>query len=217
MWTLPINATTEDSNGKVGKPHRNPSVIDNSKRIDLATFTHSIRTRANSVMFAHQSLCNPKISMLLKATRRGFVRGCPNMLAKLILKYLNPSPTTAKGHMKRPGHGIQSTTKRPETPAPPQITPVPIIPHNVQPLPAVRPPILPLFQAPRAYPGPTYGAIQGNHPLRFGPNIIDDDETEAITNVFCFGAFADKRDGVVYNNLTGSLPFMSLHGSVCFL
>jgi hypothetical protein len=75
---------------------------------------------------------------------------------------------------------------------------------------------LPLFQAPRAYPGPAYGAILGNHPPSFGPNIIDDDETEAIANVFCFGAFADKRDGVVYNDLTGLFPFMSLDGSVCF-
>jgi hypothetical protein len=53
LWTLPINVTTEDSKGKVGKPHKNPNVIDNSERIDLATFTHSIQTRANSVMFAH--------------------------------------------------------------------------------------------------------------------------------------------------------------------
>ncbi len=35
-------------------------------------------------------------------------------------------------------------------------------------------------------------------------------------NVCCFGAFADKRDRVVYNDLTGSFPFMSLNGSVCF-
>ena len=32
-----------------------------------------------------------------------------------------------------------------------------------------------------------------------------------------FGAFADKQSGVVYNNLTGNFPFMSLDGSVCFL
>ena len=68
LWTLPINATMADNKGKVGKPHKNPSKVDNSEQIDLATFTHSIRTQANSVMFAHQSLCNPKISMLLKAT-----------------------------------------------------------------------------------------------------------------------------------------------------
>ena len=78
---------------------------------------------------------------------------------------------------------------------PSQVTPVPIIPNDVQPIPAVRPPTFPLFQAPPVYPGPAYGAIQGNHPPRSGPNDIDDDETESIANVFCFGAFADKETG----------------------
>ena len=105
-WMLPINATMADSKGKVGKPHKNPSAAGNSKHINIATFTHYIQTRANSIMFAHQSLCNPEISTLLKATRQGFVRGCPNMSEKLILKYFNPSPPTAKGHMKQPRHGI---------------------------------------------------------------------------------------------------------------
>ncbi len=66
LWTLPINATTEDTKGKVSTPHKTTSVIDNSERIDLATFTHSVQTCANSVIFAHQSLCNPKISTLLR-------------------------------------------------------------------------------------------------------------------------------------------------------
>jgi hypothetical protein len=57
-------------------------------------------------------------------------------------------------------------------------------------------------------PGPTYDAkIEG-------VNIIPDDES--IANVFCFGAFADKISGVVYNDLTGTFPFMSIDGSVCF-
>ena len=34
--------------------------------------------------------------------------------------------------------------------------------------------------------------------------------------MFCFGAFADKISGVVYNDLTGNFPFMSIDGSVCF-
>ena len=80
---------------------------------------------------------------------------------------------------------------------------------------------LPLFQEPPAYPGPVYGVIQGNHPVpahtpRPGPKVIDDDKTESIVNLFCFGAFADKRDGVVYNDLMGSFLFLSLDGSVCF-
>ena len=37
-----------------------------------------------------------------------------------------------------------------------------------------------------------------------------------LANVFCFGAFADKISGVIYNNLTCNFPFMSIDGSVCF-
>ena len=51
-----------------------------------------------------------------------------------------------------------------------------------------------------------------------GPNLIGDEEDDAsIANVFCFGAFADKQSGVMYNDLTGNFPFISLDGSVCFL
>ncbi len=47
-------------------------------------------------------------------------------------------------------------------------------------------------------------------------NLIDDIEDESIANVFCFGAFANKVSGVVYNNCTGDFPYMSLDGNVCF-
>jgi hypothetical protein len=35
--------------------------------------------------------------------------------------------------------------------------------------------------------------------------------------LFCFAAFADKRTGTIYNDLTGLFPNMSLEGNVCFL
>jgi hypothetical protein len=70
------------------------------KDVDVAMFTHSIRTRANAIKFTHQSMCNPKISSLMKALREGFLKGCPNLSEELVTKYLNPSPATAKGHMK---------------------------------------------------------------------------------------------------------------------
>ncbi len=44
--------------------------------------------------------------------------------------------------------------------------------------------------------------------------IIGEDNEESIVNIFAFGAFADKNNGIVYNDLTGSFPFMSLDGSV---
>ena len=74
------------------------------------------------------------------------------------------------------------------------------------PIAQVNSPILPLFNEAPPYHGPTYNTT-------IGPNIIADDES--IANVFCFGAFADKITGVVYDDLTGNFPFMSLDGSVC--
>ncbi len=111
LWTLPLNASEDMLNIKkeVGEPHTNPLASGQPR---IVAFTHSVQTQANAVKFAHQSLCNPKISMLLKATRHGFLTGCPNIIKKVILKYLNPSLATAKGHMKRPRHGIRSTSPK---------------------------------------------------------------------------------------------------------
>ncbi len=69
------------------------------------------------------------------------------------------------------------------------------------------PRILPIFDSPQPHKGPAYGACSA-------ANLIPDDES--IANVFCFGAFADKISGVVYNDLTRNFPFMSIDGSVCF-
>ncbi len=48
----------------------------------LGLFTQTIQTKANSIKFAHQSLCSLRSSTLLKAIRRGFLKGCPNLTAK---------------------------------------------------------------------------------------------------------------------------------------
>ena len=168
----------------------------------VAMFTHSVHTRANTVKFGHQAMCNPKISSLLKALWKGFLKGCPNLSEELVTKYLNPSPATAKGHMKHPRTGIRSTSKKAITNGGAvQSVPVPI--------PQVAPPVLPQYiEEPQPYPGPAYEARIN------GVNIIPVDES--IANVFCFGAFADKISGIIYNDLTGNFPFMSIDGSVCF-
>ncbi len=172
----------------------------------FAAFTHLIKTRVNAVKFAHQLLCNPKILTLLKAVRRGFLKGCPNISEKLILKYLNPSPAMAKGHMKRPRHGIRSTTPKANTRQ--SSICVPAITFPVPPAASVR-----------------IGSAQGSEQMSEQvvehnaqwPNLIGGNEDESIANVFCCGAFMDKNSGIVYHDLTGSFPFMSLDGSVCFL
>ena len=38
--------------------------------------------------------------IIAEGDAKGFFNGCPNITANLITKYLNPSPDTAKGHMK---------------------------------------------------------------------------------------------------------------------
>jgi len=85
---LPITATEDmiDIESHVGKTQLNP------EQPHIAAFTHSVQRRATAVKFVHQSLCNPKFSTMLKAMQRGFLKGCPNINEKLILKYLNPSP-----------------------------------------------------------------------------------------------------------------------------
>jgi hypothetical protein len=54
-------------------------------------------------------------------------------------------------------------------------------------------------------------------PIKHGPNVIIEDENSSIGNIFYVGTFADKRTGVLYNYLTGSLPYMSFDRNVCFL
>jgi hypothetical protein len=168
--------------------------------IELVSFTHSVPTQANAIKFSHQLLCNPKISFLLKALRKGFLIGCPNIGKELVTKYLNPSPATAKGHMKRPKKGIRSTKPK-SPPQGPKTREAPV------PVPQIFSPVLPVFDAPHPFPGPAYGAHHNAHMI---PN------NKSIANVFCVAAFTDKISWVVYNDLTVHFLFMSIDGSVCF-
>jgi hypothetical protein len=112
----------------------------NPDRSECAGFIHLIWMQSNSVKISHQSLCNPS---LLKAIRKGFLKGCPNLNEELVTKYLNPSPTTAKGHTNRPRMGIRSTgTKSTKKGDPTNGSPV----H--EPVPQLIPPVLPIFVEP---------------------------------------------------------------------
>jgi len=60
---------------------------------------------------------------------------------------------------------------------------------------------------------PSFQASPHDH----GPSIIVEDDDSPVGNIFCFAAFADKHTGVLYNDLTGLFPYMSLEGNVCYL
>jgi hypothetical protein len=119
---------------------------------------------------------------MLKAVRKGFLDGCPNINVKLILKYLNASPATAKGHMKRPRHGIKSTTPR-ET----ATRPNPHIPHvtaQMKPADSI---------SDNSEQTSVIASEQSSSEYNTQrPLLIVDDSGKTIANVFVFGAFADK-------------------------
>ena len=57
-------------------------------------------------------------------------------------------------------------------------------------------------------------------PFALSPNVIEYDDMVNMmkkANLYCFAAFADKHTRTINNDLTGTFPFMSLQGNVCFL
>jgi hypothetical protein len=141
-------------------------------------------------------LCSLHISTLLKTIRRGFLKGCPNLTVAGVTKYLNPSPAAAKGYMKQPRIVIRSTRQA--------ITPT----HSAAPLLPTDAPNLEILSTDNS-------SAESLRPSN--ANLIESDDDSTDANFFCFAAFADKRTGVLYNNLMGPFSFMSLKGNVCFL
>ncbi len=168
-------------------PHLPFKASDIHPGVNLATFTHSVQTRANAINFPTSICATPRFQCSWKLSARGSSKGIPNFL----LRYLNPSLAMAKDYMKQPCHSIQSTR------------------HHTAPVAQPLPPVLPHFDNIPVYPGPAYGTQPW-------PNVIADDAGKSIANIFCFGAFADRNSGIVYQDLTGLFPFMSFNGSVCF-
>ncbi len=113
LWTLPLGTphTTAHHSHTAMTLLAAPDCANTHAQSpqNIAYYMHTVQNKANSIQFAHQSLCSPKISTLLKAICLGYLNGCPNLTAIGIVKYLNPSPATAKGHMKQPRMGIHST------------------------------------------------------------------------------------------------------------
>ncbi len=207
LWTLPLGpAGMTSQNTVMRSPSVALSVTDAHAHVPLqiAFFAHTVRTKANSIRFAHQSLCSPTIPTLLKAIKRGYLKGCPNLTAHGVKKYLNPSPATTKGHMKRPLHGIRSTRRA--TTGDPSIPAWPALPTNT----------IATSDASSTSVASNDSDADSVHPPFPTANVIEDDDT-SDANVFIFAAFADKQTGTLYSDLTGSFPFMSLEGNVCFL
>jgi hypothetical protein len=144
------------------------------------------------------------MSSLLKAINAGFLTGAPNLDAHAVCKYLMASPATSKGHMKRQRKGLRSTTRK----TPNDYTNT--TPQRISPDAVVQ------VDESESETGNDESSEEEEPQEEYFSNIIPEVEDESIANVFCFGTFADKMTGVVYNDCTGNFPFMSLDGYVCF-
>ncbi len=114
--------------------------------------------------------------------------------------------------MKRPCHSIQSTTPKSVQPPLILITAAPTQLFKDAPIQLAHPPI----SIASSQEEDIWAMPPVPNPIP-QPNFIIDDKSDAsVANIFAFGAFANKNSGIVYNNLTGLLPFMSLDGSICF-
>ncbi len=77
-------------------------------QLALFTFPHTVRSKANSIKFAHQSLCSPQILTLLKAIRHGFLKGCPNLTTTGVIKIPQSKPGICQGaHEVPPPRNLQ--------------------------------------------------------------------------------------------------------------
>ncbi len=156
-------------------------------------FAHRVHNKANLIRFAHQSLCSPQVSTLVKAIQCGYLKGFPNLTVKGVLKFFNPSPATAKGHMRQPRKGICSTRRN-----------IPLISEtDTNPITVAYTPSNATLTNNESIDSP-HIAPRSTH-----TNLIkDDNKLEAI--IFCFTTFAYNMTGVLYSNFMGTFSFMSL-------
>ncbi len=104
----------------LGCAPRNPivKIVQRNPIVKIVRFSYVWTTKINNVKIAHQSLCNPPVTSIIKAINVGLLNGAPHLNAQTVRKYLASSPATAKGHMKRPRKGIWSTTPKNATQTP---------------------------------------------------------------------------------------------------
>ncbi len=90
----------------------------------------------------------PKDFLPFESIAKGLSQKVPQYQWGTCTKYLNPSPATAKGHMKRPKKGIRSTQPKQwaKTSKPPALVP------------QIAPQVLPIFDEPPPFNGPAYNA-----------------------------------------------------------
>jgi hypothetical protein len=191
LWTLPLTLKKISKTTPV-EVTTSPNSAPCKPIAETASFSYTRTNKINNIKFAHQSLCNPPISSLIKTINAGFLKGAPHLDTHSVQKYLFASPATSKGHMKRLHKGIQSIrTTKPTTAT--QVYSFLRRPQQVE---------------DHTMPGlnhPQHNDKADNRTIGPPPHLIHELNNNSIPIVFCFKVFMDKISGVVHNDCTGNL------------
>ena len=88
-------------------------MINDSKTTDKIERAYNAYTMPNVVAiikYLHQCFFSPTIPILTADVENGQLQTFPGLTKTAVQKYLNPSPATYKGHMKRPRKVLWSTS-----------------------------------------------------------------------------------------------------------
>ena len=101
LWIIPLSHHVASNTAATLPPQ---------SRSHQASNAYTIPTKQQAVSYMHQSVGNPPIQTLLKASLRGALDTFPHLTPSNIRKHLAPSPATAKGHMRRQRQHLRPTT-----------------------------------------------------------------------------------------------------------
>ena len=149
---------------------------------------YSIPYTQDQLKYKHQSRCSPTISTLANAISNGFLTGFQLMKSKLVQTYLATSPATSKGKIKQPLTGIRGA--RPKD--------IDMVSYHIP----IKAKLNPSVELQQITPECT--------------NIIPQDVSDAVNNIFCFAALACKKKGTLYTDATGALSAISSDGHLYF-
>ena len=90
------------------EPTHKPKSIPNEH---FTSNVYEITKQHDIVKYLHKAAFCPTKTTWLKAIKAGYFTTWPGLSAKLVEKYLEPTPETLKGHMKQIRQNVRSTSK----------------------------------------------------------------------------------------------------------
>ena len=119
LWVFPLD-------------QRKPSTNQPSAFHHQANSAYTMTNKESLIKFLHQCLFCPPKRTLLHALRNNNFPTWPGLTTQAVHKYLEDSPATAKGHMKRVRQGLRSTKPNIRPPPIEDINPPQVIDRNNQ-------------------------------------------------------------------------------------